>query len=336
MKSSKSKLGQYYTTNYEYILTNMRIPDNVNNIIEPFCGCGDLLKFLKKDYNLECYDIEPKKSYIIERDTLKNPPNYDGKFVLTNPPYIAKNKNDDKEIYNIYKTDDLYKCFIKSLIKSKSIGGIVIIPINFICSHRNNDIKIRKDFMEKYQIKLINIFEERVFDDTSISVCVIQYKLRKDDNDEIIKIDIYPSKKSIEVELNDRNDYMIGGEILKLVSSNSYDIERATRNSKQENISNILLKMIDDTNRISAMMVEDDMRIIDNTRNLSMRSYATLTINPMITKEKQKFLVERFNEFIEENREKYHSLFLSNYRENNRKRISFELAFKIFKYLLDN
>lgn len=43
--------------------------------------------------------------------------------------------------------------------------------------------------MEKYQIKLINIFEERVFDDTSISVCVIQYKLRKDDNDEIIKID---------------------------------------------------------------------------------------------------------------------------------------------------
>ena len=24
----------------------------------------------------------------------------------------------------IYKTDDLYKCFIKSLIKSKSIGGI--------------------------------------------------------------------------------------------------------------------------------------------------------------------------------------------------------------------
>lgn len=336
MKSSKAKLGQFYTTNYEYILTNMIIPDDVINIIEPFCGYGDLLKFLKKNYNLECYDIEPRHSYIIERDTLKNPPNYDGKFVLTNPPYIAKNKNDDKEIYDIYKTDDLYKCFIKSLIKSKSIGGILIIPINFICSHRNNDIKIRKDFIKKFQIKLINIFEERVFDDTSISVCVIQYKLRKDDNDEIIKIDIYPSKKSIEVELNDRNDYMIGGEILKLVSSNSYDIERATKNSKQENISNILLKMIDDTNRISAMMVEDDMRIIDNTRNLSMRSYATLTINPMITKEKQKILVERFNKFLEENRERYHSLFLSNYRENNRKRISFELAFRIFKYLLDN
>ena len=57
MKSSKTKLGQFYTTNYEYILTNMIIPDDVINIIEPFCGYGDLLKFLKKNYNLECYDI---------------------------------------------------------------------------------------------------------------------------------------------------------------------------------------------------------------------------------------------------------------------------------------
>ncbi len=43
----------------------MIIPDDVINIIEHFCGYGDLLKFLKKNYNLECYDIEPKHSYII-------------------------------------------------------------------------------------------------------------------------------------------------------------------------------------------------------------------------------------------------------------------------------
>lgn len=34
--------------------------------------------------------LNRKKSYIIERDTLKNPPNYDGKFVLTNPPMMIK------------------------------------------------------------------------------------------------------------------------------------------------------------------------------------------------------------------------------------------------------
>ena len=30
------KLGQFYTTNYDYILSNMKIPDDNKNIIEPF------------------------------------------------------------------------------------------------------------------------------------------------------------------------------------------------------------------------------------------------------------------------------------------------------------
>lgn len=59
---TKSELGQFYTTNYEYILSNMEIPNNTKNIIEPFVGNGDLLKFIqnKNKYNIEIYDIEPK------------------------------------------------------------------------------------------------------------------------------------------------------------------------------------------------------------------------------------------------------------------------------------
>lgn len=328
----KSKLGQFYTTNYEYLLKNMEIPDNIEVIIESFCGNGDLLKFLKKDYLLECYDIEPKHSYIIQRDTLKNPPDYDDKFILTNPPYIARNKNDDKEIYDLYKTNDLYKCFILSFIKSKCKGGIIIIPINFLCSQRPIDIKLRKDFINKFQIKLINIFEEKVFDDTSTSVCVIQFDLKK--IDENIRIDIYPSNKSIEIKLNDANRYSIGGEILKIKSSKLYKIERATKNTN-EGITNILIKMIDDKNEIGAMIIEDEKRIIDNTDNLSMRSYATLVILPIIDLEIQEKLVKEFNEFLRINREQYNSLFLTNYREYKRKRISFDLTFKIFGYLLE-
>jgi hypothetical protein len=312
----------------------MKIPDDIDIIIESFCGNGDLLKFLQKEYILECYDIEPKHSYIIERDTLKNPPNYDGKFILTNPPYIARNKNEDKEIYDIYKTNDLYKCFILSFINSNCKGGIIIIPINFLCSYRSNDIKLRKQFLEKFQIKLINIFEEKVFNDTSTSVCVIQFDLKKN-NEEIIKIDIYPSKKLIEILLNNDNNYTIGGEILQIKSSIKYKIKRATKNSK-EGISNILLKTIDDKNELGAIIVDDNEIIIDNTENLSMRSYASIIIIPMIDITIQKKLVEIFNEYLKINREKYNSLFLTNYRENKRKRISFDLAFKIFGYLLDN
>ena len=84
------------------------------------------------------------------------------------------------------------------------------------------------------------------------------------------------------------------------------------------------------------MIIEDNEIIIDNTDNLSMRSYASLVIIPMIDINLQKKLVEKFNEYLKINREKYNSLFLTNYRENKRKRISFELAFKIFGNLLEN
>ena len=44
--SIKKKLGQFYTTNQEYILQGINIPENIKNIIEPFTGNGDLLHLL--------------------------------------------------------------------------------------------------------------------------------------------------------------------------------------------------------------------------------------------------------------------------------------------------
>jgi len=177
----KQKLGQFYTTNYEYILQNLNIPENIIKIIEPFTGNGDLLNFIKnKDkYELECYDIEPKKDYIIKRDTLLNPPNINNSFILTNPPYLARNKSNEKELFNKYKTNDLYKCFIEILISNDCLGGILIVPLNFICSIRKNDIDLRKRFIEKYNIIKINIFEEQVFEDTSYTICSFQFELKE-------------------------------------------------------------------------------------------------------------------------------------------------------------
>ena len=82
---------------------------------------------------------------------------------------------------------------------------------------------------------------------------------------------------------------------------------------------------------------DDEDKFIDNTKNLSARSYATLVINKTLTLKQQKHLVNKMNEFIKEKREKYNSLFLTNYRESNsiaRKRISFDLEFKICNYML--
>jgi hypothetical protein len=362
MSSTKKKmLGQFYTTNYEYILQNMKIPLEVKCIVEPFVGSGELLKFVNKNVEVECYDIEIKDIEIkdietkdikgieiknikvIKQDTLKNPPNYKGKFVITNPPYLAKNKNKDKSLYDIYGKDDLYKCFISQLCNGNDfskdmspIGGIIIIPLNFFCSIRKADIDLRKTFLEMFTITTLNIFEEPVFDDTSYTVCCFQFEKRLKQGIKHslspIKTYFYPSGKTISLIFS---DYIIGGEIYSLKKSKTYTITRATSKTNPEYTTNILLKCIDDKTQINLSLVTDDKKYIDTTPNLSARSYATLVVVPKLTLEKQTLLVERFNLYITDQREKYNSLFLTNYREDSRKRISFELAFRICSYLLN-
>ncbi len=340
----KKELGQFMTTNYLYILKDMYIPDDIYYIIEPFCGDGDLLNFIsdKNTITLECYDIVSKSDIVIERDTLLDPPNYENKFVITNPPYLSRNKSKNKKIFNLYNQNDLYKCFISSIIKNNPIGGIIIIPLNFISSIRTSDIKLRKDFLQIFSIIRINIFEESVFNDTNITVCSIQFEKKKSNlNDDFIKLYIFPSNTYIETYLNENNNYTIGGEIYNLTYSNNYKINRLTRLNIDIPHTNILVKCIDDNlnNQINLSIVDIDQIYIDNTNNLSARSYLTLQIIPQISLDKQKLLTEKFNEFLQQKRKKYHSLFLSNYRESNdisRKRISFNLVYLICSYLLDN
>ena len=214
---SKKQLGQFYTTNYEYILKNMQIPDNITTIIEPFVGCGDLLSFIKnkQQYHIEIYDIDPKYENTIKQDTLKNPPQYKDKFVLTNPPYLARNKSKNKEIYDKYDCNDLYKCFISILIENICSGGIIIIPLNFISSIRKSDITLREKFLKIYSIHTINIFEESVFKDTSYSVCSLYFTKKTSTVDDDINVFIYPSNTKMKITLNCENNFTIGGEILK-------------------------------------------------------------------------------------------------------------------------
>lgn len=351
-KLSKQMLGQFYTTNQEYILQGMKIPNDITNIIEPFTGNGDLIHFIEKEqknnnveYTIECYDIEPTKNYIVKQDTIKDPPNYNNKYVITNPPYLARNKSKDKLLFDKYNVNDLYKCVIKEIVINNCLGGIFIIPLNFWSSIRKADIELRKSFLEKYDIILLNIFEEQVFDDTSYTICSFQFELRKKKNKNDVygklNIIIYPSKTAIETELNDDNNFMIGGHVYNLKLKNIYKITRLTKKNKEKSNTNILVKCIDDNinSQIGLSFVEDKDIYIDDTPNQTARTYASLIIEPKIEKEKQKQVIEKFNRYLEEHRKKYNSLFLTNYRESKdiaRKRISFDLVYSITEYILDN
>ena len=348
-KLTKQILGQFYTTNQEYILQGMVIPNNIKNIIEPFTGNGDLITFIEKEekknnvkYIIECYDIEPKKDYIIKEDTIKNPPNYNNKYLITNPPYLARNKSKNKSLFNKYNVNDLYKCVIKDILTNICLGGILIIPLNFWSSIRIADIELRKLFLEKYNIILLNIFEEQVFNDTTYTICSFQFELKQNNyNNNKLNIIVYPSKTIIKTELNNNNNFMIGGDIYNLKLKNTYKITRLTNKNKAKSNTNILVKCIDDNinNQIGLSFVEDKDIYIDNTPNQTARTYATLIIEPKIEINKQKQLIIKFNKYLKEQRDKYNSLFLTNYRESKdiaRKRISFDLVYSITEYILEN
>jgi len=328
----KKQLGQFYTTNYKYILSNIKIKSKTTKIIEPFCGNGDLIKMIDKNkYNIECYDIDPKKDYIIKRDTIMNPPDYSGAFIITNPPYLSRNKSIDKSIFDYHDVNDLYKCHIKNLLTNNPTGGIIIIPLNFFCSIRPMDVKLRKAFLNTYIIKQLNIFEEQVFNDTSYTVCSFRYDYKPNSN-RSIPITLFPSLKTITFCLNDNNNYTIGGEIYNIKPNPKYTISRLLINGVPN--TNLLLKAIDDNEcSVISLTYISDTDIYYG--KVSSRTYATLIIEPEISKDTQITLAKKFNEYINDKRNTYNSLFLTNYRENSRKRISFQLAYKIVGMLLE-
>jgi hypothetical protein len=342
MTDNKKKLGQFMTKNYNYILQDLFVPDNVKNIIEPFAGECDLLNFFDKTkYNIECYDIEPRNNNIIKRDTIKNPPDYKNKFIITNPPYLARNKSDNKNLYDKYDVNDLYKCLIKEILTNYCLGGIFILPLNFWSSIRKNDIELRKNFLKIYKVIRINVFEEKVFNDTTYTVCSFLF-IKNDANNENENVDvkIYPSNKEMKIIFNDENNYMFGGDIYNLPISNKYNISRLTKKNLDKKYSNIMAKCIDDNKnkKINLSIISNNNIYIDETPNETARTYATLIIEPYINLDNQKKLVNLFNDYLNEKREKYNSLFLTNYRESKdiaRKRISFDLIYNIVQYLLE-
>jgi hypothetical protein len=338
----KRTLGQYFTTNQNYILSNMTIPSGVLNIVEPFAGECHLLEFItdKNRYNIECFDIDPKKEHIIRQDTINYPPSYTNKFIITNPPYLARNKSVCKVAFDNYDTNDLFKCFLKNLTVNHCLGGIVVVPLNFWSSIRKKDILLRKLFLEQYKIIQLNIFEENVFDDTSYTVCSFQFEKVKAQNEIILPITIYPSKTTVRSILNDTNNFLIGGEIYYLPRKGNFKIHRLTKNNLDKQNTNIIVKCIDDNqkSKIGLSMVQNEDIYVDTTPNNTARTYATLVIEPKIDVATQTILVEKFNSLLDEYRNKYNSLFLSNYRESKdlaRKRISFDLVYSLVEHILD-
>lgn len=317
---------KHYSDRRNILLFNLL--DNFDEgieVIEPFAGNGSLIPVLRRFKSMECYDIVPQSDGIIERDTLNFPPNYKGKYVITNPPYLARNKSDDKTIFEKYDVDDLYKAFIKSIVDGDCDGGAMIIPLNFFTDE--NSKNIRELFLSKYRIDNLNIFKCQMFDYTKYNTC--SFNFFKDDNG-TKKVDtlIFNTRNNvlnIEIILDPNSGYRLFGEFYDSIPKRDIKIERFT--NVNQNPSHILIKCIDgisDDSKIRAEYVYNREIGKESDRNT-----AILVLEVELTEQQEQMIINKFNTYISTNREKYYNLIFTNFRENNRKRIGFDLAYDI-------
>lgn len=371
-KAKKKNLGQFFTTNSDRILKGFENNVKGKKVTDPFAGSKDLIKWAKK-YDAKSvigYDVDRNlvdKKEVFFNDSLNNPQEYD--FVITNPPYLHKNKADKETKSSCFSGDnsifeDLYQVSLKAI--SKSNEGIVIVPLNFLSAE--NSWKIREIFFDKFKITRLNIFTEQVFDDTTYNVVSFHY-IKKDKNDDKISFyaHIFPDNYKVKIELNRNYGWQLGGEFISKINSvkNVLGVYRLTvkdlkngpasirlafnniKDVKDHKLDNTLKKAI--RNNIMFLRAIDSKNgkkiQLEDIRNYKVygligketsRNMAYLMFKePLSIKEQQK-LIKLFNKELGEARKKHLSLFLTNFRDNNRKRISFEFTYKLLNYLYIN
>jgi hypothetical protein len=346
LSDNKKKLGQFYTTNSAYILDGFQDPpSDIRCFIEPFAGQGDIIDWIKTKNNslpIESYDIDPKRDDIIKKDTLVNPPDYSNAWIITNPPYLARNKSQKKDIYDLYGTNDLYKCFILSVVKNGNCkGGIFIIPAGFFFSPRDIDVRVRSDFMKKYKINKIKYFEETVFEDTSTTIVAVAFEKSESElNEQNVEWELLPAKERKIFNMSANNNWIIGGDIYHLPVPDFIKIRRYVEGQvlkENENQTFITLNALDSGTAEKRICLEYKKDYIYPARDCS-RTYATIRITgKKMSENEQIVLCKKFNDFVEEKRKETWSLFLPQFRESKeyaRKRIPFELAYRIIAHII--
>jgi hypothetical protein len=334
---SKKDRGQFYTSNHAYILEGFDKPSS--KVIEPFAGKGDLLDWLNHD-KWVAYDIDPKRDDIEQRDTLLHPPCYKDSYIITNPPYLARNKCSSKALFDKYTTNDLYKCFINSLVQQEHgcLGGIFIIPAGFFLSPRDIDTKCRDAFMSKYRITKVKYFEETVFPDTPTTV--VAFSFVKSDvplTSQYVVWEQRPSGTCKTFEMKRDNRWIIGGDVYNLKTNPDVKISRFVKDRKCENLTNLTLCALDSGTEVGRIHLKYEKDYVYQGIDTS-RTFATLCIAGVkLSEDEQIQISKQFNEFLESRRRRDWSLFLPQYRESKeyaRKRIPFDLAYKIVSNLL--
>lgn len=141
---------------------------------------------------------ETARKNIKQYDSLKEFPKINSKFPIfhiTNPPYlyigyIQKHRETLEHLQYFQNQNkgyqDLYQIALINDLKAKLENMIYIIPSNFLFSSSGTN-KIRKDFLQFYNIRDAIIFEKKIFEFTGTNVAIFWFERKKQaDKEDII------------------------------------------------------------------------------------------------------------------------------------------------------
>jgi hypothetical protein len=326
-QTEKQKLGQFFTTNSDYILSGFEFVVKNKDVVDPFAGGSDLLNWARKhEANTTIgYDLIPLNENIIKNDSIVNPPSYSNKIVVTNPPFLSKNKyKGDKKVFDKWNQNDLYKCHLASLITNGCDEAIVILPTNFLCESGD---AIRKSLFRVFHIVSAKYWNTPVFDDASTGITVVHLKRGYKESQRFIMNHV-TEQKSFEMYLESKYKFLHGKEFFDFINrpTQKRTIIKTDIGMPNPN-TNIVVGLLDKGKWKSGLSYNYNDPIF-----CSPKSFTTyqLTINNVdLTETQQKSLIHEFNQTMTLYRKKYNDMFLSNYMGPKQKILSRSYVHKL-------
>lgn len=299
--NNKLQYNQYFTRNNNWLTPPIiQFINNINyNIIyDPFAGEGHIFDAIKtkldNQFQFIGLDIDNGLKWEIN-DSLINIPKIDNSILITNPPYLAKNsakrKDNNYKYFNNNKFQDLYQIALNNCLNISDYV-IAIIPESYL----NQNLFTKR-------LKIIQIIEENLFNDTDCPVCVVCF-----DNQ---------IKPISEIQIYKNNNYLFTLDELnkhKLISTNKFKIKFNDINGQ------IGIRCIDSSNsnnKIEFFNINNFDYDLNKIKE-SSRNFTTVNINIDNNIDN---IVNNSNLFLNEWRLKTHDLLLTPFKGNNNKGI---------------
>ena len=307
-QTDKQRLGQYFTTNADYILSGYESVVQGRSVIDPFAGGCDLLTWAEKNgaSSTHAYDLDPKADHIQANDSIRTPPRYAGHLVVTNPPYLSRNKaRGDKSVFDQWAESDLYKCHLASLSVDCD-EAIEIVPSNFFCESRAG---IRNRLFQTHYIVSAKYWNQPVFDDATTGVCVIHLRRGRREFQEF-SMTLLPENKTVTVTLKPEWGYLYGEDFFRYIQVPAIQAVKTDQGMPPPNTC-LVVGLLDRGARPVGLSFNDGEPIYSEPK--AFTTYQLTLPDYELTAEQQRETVALFNRRLAEFRAQYHDLFLANY-----------------------